>query len=95
MAANGARHFQEHWTKLSNRRNEILYAAEQGGPSWDGSVDGYVRRRRQVILHNLVIYLMIEPYPEKQLFVQQALSAFLHLLGLIPQEPREDAVDLS
>jgi hypothetical protein len=34
---------------------------------------------------NLAIYLLIDPYPEQQLFAQQALLAFLKMLDRLPE----------
>lgn len=73
-------------TKFLYLRNQILYASSEGIPTIADPIDGYILKRRDVIFTNLIIYLLIDPYKEKQLFVQQALSAFLKMLRLIPED---------
>lgn len=70
---------------LANKRNMILYASSQGVPRIQGSIDNYLKTKRNAIFHNLTVYLMIDPYKEKQLFVEQALNVFLKTLNLIPE----------
>lgn len=67
----------------ANLRNQILYASEKGVPSLSEPLDKYLLKRRDVIFINLAIYLLIDPYNENQLFVQQALAAFLRMLNII------------
>jgi len=76
----------DHVRELANKRNQILYASSEGIPAIADPIDGYILKRRDVIFTNLIIYLLIDPYKEKQLFVQQALSAFLKMLRLIPED---------
>ncbi len=70
----------------ANLRNQIIYASQQGIPSLSESLDKYLLKRRDVIFRNLIIYLMIDPYREKQLFVQQSLAAFLKMLKLVQKQ---------
>jgi hypothetical protein len=72
--------------KAANLRNQILYASQEGIPSLSEPLDKYLLKRRDVIFRNLIIYLMIDPYKEKQLFVQQSLTAFLRMLKLLYKE---------
>jgi hypothetical protein len=67
----------------ANLRNQILYASQQGIPSLAEPLDKYLLKRKDVIFINLAIYLLIDPYNENQLFVQQALAAFLKMLSII------------
>jgi hypothetical protein len=67
----------------ANRRNKILYASDVGIPSILDSIDDFLIKRKDVIFINLIILLMIDPYHERQLFVQQALQAFLKMLKII------------
>ena len=57
--------------RAANLRNQILYASQEGIPSLAEPLEKYLLKRRDVIFLNLIIYLMIDPYKEKQLFVQQ------------------------
>lgn len=76
----------DHVRAPANKRNQILYASSGGIPAIEHSLDSYLLRRRDIIFNNLIVYLMIDPYKEKQLFVQQALSAFLKMLRPIPKD---------
>ncbi|MBU4404772.1 MAG: hypothetical protein L6428_12470 [Candidatus Aminicenantes bacterium] len=69
--------------KEANCRNRILYASDAGIPSIPDSLDDFLMKKKEVIFLNLIIFLMIDPYHEKQLFVQQALQAFLKMLNII------------
>lgn len=69
--------------KEANLRNKFLYASNAGIPSLTNSIDNFLITRKEEIFVNLIIFLMIDPYNEKQLFVQQALHAFLKMLNII------------
>ena len=60
-----------------------MYASPQGIPSLADPIDRRLLKRRDVIFFNLATFLLIEPYKEKQLFVQQTLAAFLKMLNII------------
>jgi hypothetical protein len=70
----------------ANQRNQLLYACAEGYPtvSPDGIENALALYQRDVFII-LRIYLFIDPYPEKQLFAQQALYAFLKTLKLLPK----------
>lgn len=70
----------EYVQRLANRRNQVLYASSNGIPQWNGSAEKFIRYRQSVVFSHLMALLMIDPYKERQQFVQQALSAFLKLL---------------
>src|SRR6266700_1198395 len=72
----------------ANRRNRVLYARPDGVPTIEEPIDGYLMRRRDIIFTNLIIYLLIDPYSEHQLFVRQALAAFLKMLQMLEDEER-------
>jgi hypothetical protein len=75
----------DHVKTLANRRNQLLYASQQGIPEVRDLPDSFFLERRDRIFRNLVLFLLIDPYPI-QLFIQQALNAFLEVLGLLPTD---------
>ena len=88
VAARNLRSFKKHNKDRANLRNRILYASQEGIPHVD-ELRRFIERRQEIVLINLIVYLMIDPYPEKQQFVQQALTAFLKLLGLLREQDAE------
>jgi hypothetical protein len=76
----------EYVKKLANRRNLALYASPKGIPHLDGGAGEFLLYRKSVIFTHFLAILLIDPYPEKQKFVQQALTAFLNMLKLLPDE---------
>lgn len=72
--------------RQANTRNVILYAATQGIPQIKLPIEGFLERKRSIVFGHLVIYLLIDPYKEHQLFVQQALTAFLKMLNAVPKD---------
>lgn len=73
---------------LANLRNTILYAQAQGIPKITGKIDGHLEKRRRTVMTFLRIYSLIYPHEKKALFVEQALKAFLVMMGEI-----EDVVE--
>jgi hypothetical protein len=73
------RYLQKH----TAMRNVLLYATHEGVPRVTGEIAGFLRNQRRIVFRNLGIFLMIDPYPEKQHLVQQVLQAFLKTLGLL------------
>jgi len=69
----------------ANMRNRILYASPRGAPEVT-SLGNFLTTQRQNVFILVVLYLMIDPYPKKQLFVQQCLQSFLKMLDLLPQD---------
>ena len=80
----------EYIKKLANRRNQALYATEKGIPHADKNTEKFLMYRKSVVFSHLIAYLLIEPYAEQQLFVQQALNVFLSLLRILPQDQQQD-----
>ena len=76
----------EYVKKLANRRNLALYASPNGIPHLDGGASAFLVYRKTVIFTHFLAILLIDPYPQKQKFVQQALTAFLNMLKLLPEE---------
>ena len=79
----------EYVEKLANRRNLALYASPKGIPHVDGGAGEFLLYRKSVIFTHFLAILLIDPYPQKQKFVQQALAAFLNMLKLLPDEKIE------
>jgi hypothetical protein len=72
--------------KLSNRRNQVLYASAKGIPHALENIEPFLIYRRSVVFSHLMVLLLIDPYPQQQIFVQQALNAFLDMLQIMPDE---------
>jgi hypothetical protein len=70
--------------KRANYRNRLLYATAGGVPKIVGAIEPGLLRRRDHIYRNLIIFLLIDQYSEHQLFVRQALDAFLRMMKLMP-----------
>jgi hypothetical protein len=77
---------QKHVKALANQRNKLLYASIGGVPKVAELSDRFLLNKRDIVFQHLCIYLMIDPYPEKQLFVQQTLESFLKMLNLLPND---------
>lgn len=68
--------------KMAKRRNQVLYAQTDGIPNVI-AINGFLEKRREVVISFLRIYALIYPYTEKAIFVQQALNCFLSVMGQI------------
>lgn len=75
-----------HIENKANLRNRILYASSVGVPAIEGDMDKHLLKRRDNIFRNLMFFLLIDPYPERQPFVQDCLNAFLGMLDLLPHD---------
>lgn len=74
----------KHVERIANKRNELLYAQPNGIPSVS-NIDNFLSKRREVVIGFLRIYGLVYPYSEKAIFVQQALNAFLKMMGEIEE----------
>ncbi len=73
--------------KGPNNRNLFLYAASNGLRKIDKTfVVNFIKKQYSNVTKLLIVYLLIDTYPERQSFVQQCLNAFIKLLGQIPEE---------
>ncbi|MGC5197864.1 hypothetical protein, partial [Aphanothece microscopica] len=54
--------------RMANHRNKVLYAQASGIPNVTG-IDGFLERRRAVVVSFLRIYVLIYPYTDKSIFV--------------------------
>ena len=72
--------------ELANRRNRLLYATATGIPGISDLKDWYFERQRDRVFRNLAIFLLVAQEPSRQLFVEQALDAFLDMLGRVDRK---------
>lgn len=73
--------FCKYSNDLANFRNKILYSSNEGIPSVR-LTENNLRRKEEIIVNFLIVYLLISQYDERQLFVQQAIDAFVKILNL-------------
>ncbi|SEG12698.1 hypothetical protein [Marinobacterium lutimaris] len=73
----------EHIKKLANERNRMLYASSSGIPE-EVNPRSRVQYFDEAAMRTLILYLLIEPYHEKQNLVQEALSAYIKVLERVP-----------
>jgi hypothetical protein len=85
-----AKNISKYVTKLAKRRNRILYATSGGMPSIANDIGPFLIYRESVIYTNLVVYLMIDPYKERQCFVQQCLDSFIKILPHVRGTSKQD-----
>lgn len=76
-----ARSFCKYSNDQAKIRNKILYASNQGIPSVQ-LTEGNLKRKEEIIISFITVYLLIAQYDERQLFVQQALDVFVKILNL-------------
>lgn len=76
----------KHVNNISNLRNELIYAQPDGVPTISSDILAHLNRRKAVVIVFLRIYALIYPYKEKAIFVQQALNAYLKMMGEIEHE---------
>jgi hypothetical protein len=70
-------------TDKANQRNKLLYAAANGYPHLETVFEKFFFEQKQKMMTMAYSYLLIEPYHEKQPFVQQAIDSLLNMLGKI------------
>lgn len=81
ITTQNAESFLQYSHDLAQERNNILYAKHNGIPAIR-IADKYLYRKESLIVTLLAIFLFIAQYNEKQLFVQQALDAYVKILKL-------------
>jgi len=79
----------KHINSISKERNVLLYAQNNGLPLIQGDIQTGLDRRKARVMVFLKIYALIYPYREKAIFVQQALNAFLIMMGEIEDELKQ------
>lgn len=70
----------------ANVRNKVLYAGDAGYPALEGDAGKEFERYRRNVFTLLRIYLLIDQYADRQMFVQQGLTAFLRTLKALPDD---------
>jgi hypothetical protein len=83
VTAKGANSIKSYLKKEANLRNEILYAGPDGYPQVPELKAEFIQEKTSHVLTLLQTYLLIQPYPERQPYVQDALTAFLSVVGAI------------
>jgi hypothetical protein len=69
------------------QRRKLLYAGTEGMWAMTEELDeGFYQSRRRIVLGHLLLFLMIDPHPKRQLFVQQCLESLLKVLELLPSD---------
>jgi hypothetical protein len=81
----GANNISDYIKSQANIRNTLLYAAPEGYPDRVELPINYIEVRKVRIMALVRGYLMIQPYKEQLPFVQDALDAFLLMLGNLKQ----------
>jgi hypothetical protein len=76
-----AKDVQEFVEKRASMRNELLYATSRGFMTLVGDPSQLMSDIRANARSLLVLYLLVDEHPQLQPFVNQALTAFLSLLG--------------
>jgi hypothetical protein len=71
--------------RRANRRNQLLFASDKGVPNIQG-IDDFLNEQEKITYRILTIFLMVDPYPMKQFFVEQCLNAFLKMLKQLPTD---------
>lgn len=74
----------KHLKVRANMRNIILYASSSGIPKITSSVSSHLEFFKGNIFRNLIVFLLIDQYSDRQLFAQQALNSFLVMVEKIP-----------
>jgi|CEGE01.1.fsa_nt_gi hypothetical protein len=87
-----AKDITTHLKQVANSRNELLYASDDGYPIVSELQPEFIELRYRKVLTLLRAYLFIFPYAEQQPFVQDALDAYLAMLGKLPDHNLHDEV---
>ncbi len=66
-------------------RNRLLYAKPNGIVEINFAFDRMFEEYKRNVFRIIKTYLLVDPYPQHQLFVQQALRGFLSALDALPK----------
>jgi hypothetical protein len=83
VRARGASEVDDHLREMANKRNLVLYAGPNGYPADIEITDKFFPAYCARVLAIVRAYLLIQPHPERQSYVQDSLDAFLAMLGLL------------
>jgi hypothetical protein len=70
-----------------DKRNHLLYASGAGFVDGVGDVESIIQSQLETVTTLLTFYLLIDMYPQHQLFAQQCLDVFVRLMTNLPEEP--------
>lgn len=90
LEAKGAKDVVTYVKEQANTRNRLLYAGSDGYPHSVEVPEDFYPQRLARVTALLRTYLLIFPYREKQLFVQDCLDAFLAMLGSLKNHDLHD-----
>lgn len=88
VEANGAKDILSYLKNEANLRNKILYASPAGYPTVPEPNPEFLHKKVSHVFILLQTYLLIAPYAERQRYVQDALGAFLTMVGALEQQER-------
>jgi hypothetical protein len=73
--------------KISEKRNQVLYASERGHPKVEGDLSPFLKEQKKKVFTIISLVLLIEPWIDEghSAFVQQAVDGFLLLLDKIEE----------
>ena len=91
-SAHNKNQLKNHISKEANLRNELIYASHEGIPNVLEDPANFISMRERRVMVFTYAYLLIAQYPERQLFVQQCLDAYLRLLGRNRADHLHDAL---
>ncbi|NWJ40969.1 MAG: hypothetical protein HXX12_08350 [Geothrix sp.] len=80
----GAKNILDYIRREANIRNHILYASGMGVPMVLDPPAQLLNAKWKRVIACHYIYLSIKQYPSHQLFLQQAIDAFLAMLKVLP-----------
>lgn len=92
IETSGTRDILSYIKKQANIRNTVLYARNEGYPSLEHLKPDFLITRQRRVLAMMRAYLFIFPYRELQPFVQDALDAYLAMLGVLKDHGLNDDV---
>jgi hypothetical protein len=82
-SAKNAASILAHLKRRANLRNQVLYASAEGVPTIQ--LGSLLENQRRLVKVLISTYLLIDPYSERQLFVQQCVGVLLRMLDLLPK----------
>jgi hypothetical protein len=74
-----------------DKRNQLLYASGAGCLDGVGDVEPIIQSQLETVTTLLTFYLLVDMYPQHQLFARQCLGVFISLVRKLPEEPLSTA----
>jgi hypothetical protein len=88
----GAKSISAHIRAQANLRNQLLYAGPESYPAGVDLPVNFFEVRKVRVMALVRAYLLVQPYKEQLTFVQDALDAFLAMLGELKDHDLHDDV---